>query len=175
MIIYFLRHASAGESLDDPKKDEARGLDKEGIRQCTYICKALAALNVTVDIIATSPLKRALQTASLVGNEIGFEGKMHKEDALRPEGTFNQFAEMMEKYRNHEAIMIVGHNPSESTFFARTISPSGKARIDFKKGSIAKVVAESQGAQLHWMLTPKVARTLYEVSAESARPKTKRK
>ncbi|MFL6299634.1 MAG: phosphohistidine phosphatase SixA [Terriglobales bacterium] len=175
MIIYFLRHASAGESLDDPKKDEARGLDKEGIRQCTYIGKALAALNVTVDMIATSPLKRALQTASLVGNEIGFEGKMHKEDALRPEGTFNQFAEMMEKYRNHEAIMIVGHNPSESTFFARTISPSGKARIDFKKGSIAKVVAESQGAQLHWMLTPKVARTLYEVSAESARPKTKRK
>ena len=44
MIIYFLRHASAGESLDDPKKDEARGLDKEGIRQCTYVGKALAAL-----------------------------------------------------------------------------------------------------------------------------------
>jgi phosphohistidine phosphatase len=116
-----------------------------------------------------------LQTASLVGNEIGFEGKLHREDALRPEGTFNQFAEMMEKYRNHEAIMIVGHNPNEASFLARTISPSGKARIDFKKGAIAKVVAESQGAQLHWMLTPKVARTLYEVSAESARPKTKRK
>jgi len=175
MIIYFLRHASAGESLDDPKKDEARGLDKEGIRQCTYVGKALAALNVTVDVIATSPLKRALQTASLVGNEIGFEGKLHREDALRPEGTFNQFAEMMEKYRNHEAIMIVGHNPNEASFLARTISPSGKARIDFKKGAIAKVVAESQGAQLHWMLTPKVARTLYEVSAESVRPKTKRK
>ena len=175
MIIYCLRHASAGESLDDPKKDEARGLDKEGIRQCTYIGKALAALHVTVDVIATRPLQRALQTASLVGNEIGFEGKLPKEDALRPEGSFNQFAEMMEKYRNHEAIMIVGHNPSETTFFARTISPSGKARVDFKKGAVAKVVAESQGAQLHWMLTPKVARTLYEVSAESVRPKTKRK
>ena len=50
MIIYFLRHASAGESLEDPKKDEARGLDKEGIRQCTYMGKALAALNVTVDV-----------------------------------------------------------------------------------------------------------------------------
>ena len=87
MIIYFLRHASAGESLDDPKKDEARGLDKEGIRQCTYVGKALAALDVSVDVIATSPLKRATQTASLVGNEIGFEGKLHKEDALRPEGT----------------------------------------------------------------------------------------
>ena len=40
---------------------------------------------------------------------------------------------------------------------------------------VAKVVAESPGAQLHWMLTPKVARTLYEVSTESVRPKTKQK
>jgi phosphohistidine phosphatase len=175
MILYFLRHASAGESLDDPKKDEARALDKEGIRQCTYVGRALAALNVSVDAIATSPLKRALQTAVLVGNEIGFEGKLHKEDALRPEANFNQFAEMMEKYRRHEAILIVGHNPSESAFLARTISPSGRARIDFKKGAVAKVVVESPGAQLHWMLTPKVARTLYEVSADSDRPKTKRK
>lgn len=175
MIIYFLRHASAGESLGDPKKDEARGLDKEGIRQCTYIGKALAALDVTVDVIATSPLKRATQTASLVGNEIGFEGRLHKEDALRPEGTFNQFAEMIEKYRHQEAVMIVGHNPTEANFLARTISPSGKVRIDFKKGAVAKVVAESQGAQLHWMLTPKVARTLYEISADKVRPKTKRK
>ena len=175
MIIYFLRHASAGESAQDPKKDEARGLDKEGIRQCTYVGRALAALNVSVDVIATSPLKRATQTASAVGNEMGFEGKLHKEDALRPEGTFSQFIEMIEKYRHHEAIMIVGHNPNETLFLARTISPSGKVRIDFKKGAVAKVVAQSQGAQLHWMLTPKVARTLYETSADKVRPKTKRK
>jgi len=85
------------------------------------------------------------------------------------------FIEMIEKYRHHEAIMIVGHNPSETNFLARTISPSGKVRVDFKKGAVAKVVAESQGAQLHWMLTPKVARTLYETSADKVRPKTKRK
>lgn len=175
MILYFLRHASAGEGLDDPKKDEARGLDKEGIRQCTYVGKALAALNVTVDVIATSPLKRALQTAALVGNEIGFEGKLNKEDALRPEGSFTQFIDMIEKYRNHEAIMIVGHNPSETVFLARTISPGGKTRIDLKKGAVAKVVAQSQGAQLHWLFTPKIARTLYEISADRVRPKTKRK
>ena len=168
MIIYFLRHASAGESLDDPKKDEARGLTRTmlgGRRNGPHF----------IDVIATSPLKRATQTASLVGNEIGFEGKLHKEDALRPEGTFTQFIDMIEKYRHFEAIMIVGHNPSETIFLARTISPSGKARIDFKKGAVAKVVAQSQGAQLHWMLTPKVARTLYETSAERVRPKTKRK
>jgi phosphohistidine phosphatase SixA len=31
MIIYFLRHASAGEPFANPKKDEKRALDKDGI------------------------------------------------------------------------------------------------------------------------------------------------
>ena len=71
MILYFLRHASAGEHFANPKKDEKRALDKEGIEQCGYIGRALAALDVQVDAIVSSPLKRCTQTASLVGNEIG--------------------------------------------------------------------------------------------------------
>jgi len=76
MFLYFLRHASAGQQLSSAKKDEKRGLDKDGIEQCGYIGRALAALGVQVDIIVSSPLKRATQTAALVGNEMGHEGKV---------------------------------------------------------------------------------------------------
>jgi len=31
MFLYFLRHASAGQQLSSAKKDEKRGLDKDGI------------------------------------------------------------------------------------------------------------------------------------------------
>jgi phosphohistidine phosphatase SixA len=68
MIVYFLRHANAGEPMANPKKDEKRALDKEGIGQCGTVGRALAALDVQVDAIISSPLKRAAQTASLVGN-----------------------------------------------------------------------------------------------------------
>ena len=68
MILYFLRHANAGKPLANPKKDEKRALDKEGIEQCGTVGRALAALDVQVDAIISSPLKRAAQTASLVGN-----------------------------------------------------------------------------------------------------------
>ena len=34
MFLYFLRHASAGQRLSSAKKDEKRGLDKDGIEQC---------------------------------------------------------------------------------------------------------------------------------------------
>ena len=76
MILYFLRHASAGEHVTNPKKDEKRALDKEGIEQCGFVGRALAALNAQVDAIVSSPLKRCTQTASLVGNELGYEGKL---------------------------------------------------------------------------------------------------
>ncbi len=91
MILYFLRHASAGEPLSNPKKDEKRALDQAGIEQCGYVGRALAALDVQVDVIISSPLKRAAQTASLVGNEMGHEGKLQLEDALRPTASFADF------------------------------------------------------------------------------------
>src|SRR6266571_4635817 len=102
MILYFLRHASAGQHLMNPKKDEKRALDKEGIEQCGYVGRALVALEVQVDAIVSSPLKRATQTASLVGNELGYEGKVQLEPALRPEATFAEFRRMLEKYAKHE-------------------------------------------------------------------------
>jgi phosphohistidine phosphatase len=99
MFLYFLRHASAGQSLISAKKDEKRGLDKDGIEQCGYIGRALAALGVQVEIIVSSPLKRSTQTAALVGNEMGHEGKLVMENALRPQASFSDFQKMLENTR----------------------------------------------------------------------------
>ena len=135
MVLYFLRHASAGQPVSNPKKDEKRALDETGIEQCGYVGRALAALDAQVDVIISSPLKRAAQTASLVGNEMGHEGKLQLEDALRPTATFADFRKMLDKYARHDAIMVVGHNPTLSEFLGRAISESGcEAAIDLKKG-----------------------------------------
>src|SRR6266571_6680499 len=140
MVIYFLRHASAGERMGNPKKDEKRPLDKSGIEQCGYVGRALSALDVQVDVILSSPLKRAAQTASLVGNEMGHEGKLQLEDGLRPTASFADFRKMLDKYARHEAIMVVGHNPSLSEFLGRAISPTGcEAALELRKGAVAKV------------------------------------
>ncbi len=176
MIVYFLRHASAGEHHTSPKKDEKRALDKEGIEQCGYIGRALAALQVQVDCIATSPLKRCTQTAVLVGNEVGYEGKLQMETGLRPEATFADFRRLLDKYSRLEAIMVVGHNPNLSQFLGAVISDSGcEASIELKKGSVAKIEMRRTSGTLHWCLTPKVLRVLYDTAVESSRPNTSRK
>src|SRR5207302_109331 len=176
MILYFLRHASAGEHLLNPKKDEKRALDKEGIEQCGYIGRALAALEVQVDAIISSPLKRATQTASLVGNELGYESKLQIEPGLRPQATFAEFRKLLDKYSRQEAIMVVGHNPNLSEFLGRTISDAGcEAGVDLKKGAVAKVETRRNSGTLHWGLTPKIVRTLYAAATESSRLKISRK
>jgi phosphohistidine phosphatase len=176
MIIYFLRHASAGEHHINPQKDEKRPLDKEGLEQCGYIGRALAAMEAQVDVIITSPLKRATQTASLVGNEMGYEGKLQIGNALRPEATFADFRKMLEEYSRQESIMVVGHNPNLSQFLGSVISESGcEASVDLKKGAVARVEMRRSSGTLQWCLTPKALRTLYAAAIESSRPKTSRK
>lgn len=179
MIIYFVRHASAGQSVANPKKDEKRPLDSDGIEQCGFVGRALAALNVQPDVIISSPLKRATQTASLIGNELGYEGKLQLEPAMRPEAAFADFRRMLEKYARHEAIMVVGHNPSITEFLARIISKSGsEALVDFKKGAVARAETARHAATLNWFFTPKLAReiqTAAAAAAEKSRPKTSRK
>ncbi len=176
MIIYFLRHASAGEPMNNPKKDEKRALDKVGVEQCGNVGRTLAALDVQVDAILSSPLKRAAQTASLVGNELSYEGKLQLEDALRPSASFADFRKLLDKYAKHDAIMVVGHNPNLSQFLGRCISETGcEATVELKKGAIAKLETGRNSSALHWCLTPKVLRALYAAAAESSRPKTSRK
>jgi len=176
MIVYFLRHASAGEPMANLKKDEKRALDSTGIEQCGYMGRALTALDVHVEVIISSPLKRAAQTASLVGNELSYEGKLQLEDALRPTAQFADFRKLLDKYAKHDSIMVVGHNPSLSEFTGRCISEPGcEASVELKKGAVAKVELGRNSAVLQWCITPKLVRTFYAVAAESSRPKTSRK
>jgi phosphohistidine phosphatase len=176
MIIYFLRHASAGQSILNPKKDEKRALDKDGIEQCGYVGRALAAIDAQVDIILSSPLKRATQTASLVGNEMGYEGKLQIEAALQPAANFSDFRRMLEKYAKLESVMVVGHNPNLSQFLGTVICDSGfEASVELKKGAVARVEMRRSSGTLQWCLTPKALRTLYAAAVESSRPNTSRK
>lgn len=175
MTIYFLRHASAGESLDDPKKDEKRPLDEDGILQARYIGRALAAADVNLETIISSPLKRAMQTATIVANELGFEQKIENDGAMRPEATYTLFQAMLRKHASAESIMVVGHNPSIKQFLSRMIGRQGQAAaIEFKKGAVAKVEVKRSEGTLLWSITPKLVANIHSLT-KSSLPKTSRK
>ena len=71
MNLYLMRHANAGVLRENLMLDAKRGLVKEGKEQCMLMARVLGALKVQIDVIVSSPLKRALQTAQFVGTELG--------------------------------------------------------------------------------------------------------
>jgi phosphohistidine phosphatase len=151
-------------------------LDKEGIDQCRYVGRWLAAINVQIEVVISSPLKRASQTASLVSNEIAHEGKLVLHPALRPEATYEDFRELLEENSKRDAIMVVGHNPNFSQFLSLMISQRGAdSAVELKKGAVARVDSDHRSATLQWCVTPKLVRTTQESSANSSRPKASRK
>jgi phosphohistidine phosphatase len=176
MFLYVVRHASAGQSKADPKKDEKRPLDKEGIEQCRQLGRVLAALKIEISVVISSPLKRAAQTAVLLSNEMGYEGKLIMSDALRPEAAFSAFRTLLAQHRNAEAVMVVGHNPSIGQFTSKLVSGGQNENcVDLKKGAATRLELKPRGAQIQWCVTPKIVRSVYESSTSSSRPKSSRK
>lgn len=166
MIIYFVRHASAGQKKLSGKKDEKRPLDPDGVQQCTQMGRVLSSMEVGVDAIISSPLKRATQTAALIANEIGYDGKLHIENALRPEAKYDHFRDMLRDYSKNESILVVGHNPNFSDFLGRTIAGSGeRAHVDMRKGAVAKIESKQKKYVLDWLLTPRLAKAAADANA----------
>lgn len=166
MIVYFVRHASAGQRKAHAAQDEKRALDRQGVVQAHQMGRLLAAVNVEVDAVISSPLKRATQTASLIANEIGYEQKIERDVSLRPDATFDSFRRLLANHERKEAIMVVGHNPTISEFLSAVLSRGGDIEIvELKKGSVAKVDMHSNKAgALNWCVTPKLVQAAYDAA-----------
>ena len=175
MNLYILRHASAGVRRASPTLDLKRPLDKEGKDQCLLIARYLNALKVQFDLIASSPLKRALQTASLVGTEVAYEGKIQIADALSPSGTVAGFQALVTTLSTHENVLVVGHNPNLPEFLGSLICAPRPAGIRMRKGAIARVDCTRRPGQLISVLDPRILRLVYASAAKSSRRKTSRK
>jgi phosphohistidine phosphatase len=182
MNLFLLRHASAGTRRTNPVLDLRRPLDKAGKRDCLLLGNTLTSMNVSFDLIVSSPLKRSLQTASLVGTETGYEQKILLSDALAPSATFAQFEKLLVECAGYESVLVVGHSPNLVQFLGLLMQPAQTtktnrppASVRLRKGGIARLNFERGAATLQWMLDPRVVRTLYTSSTIRSRRKTSRK
>lgn len=178
MNLFILRHASAGERRQNPILDRKRPLDKEGKRHCIQLAHVLNGLKIQFDLIISSPLKRSLQTASLVGTETGYESQILLSNALAPEATLRDFQRLLSECRDYENVLVVGHNPNITQFLAALLVPHNATTtpsIRLRKGSLARLSLTRAPAMLQWLLDPRPIRVLYTTSTKSSRRKTSRK
>lgn len=175
MNLYLMRHANAGTPRGNALLDAKRPLIKEGKEQCMLMARAMSALKVQVDVVVSSPLKRALQTAQFVATELGCEAKVEISPALAPGADFGDFQRMLAQYAHYEGVLAVGHNPNAFQFLGRLITGNGGAAIRMRKGSVARVDLDRHPPLLQWLIDPRSARAIYASVQKSSRPKTSRK
>jgi phosphohistidine phosphatase len=178
MNLFILRHASAGIPRSNALLDAKRPLDKDGKRQCLHLAHVLNALKIQFDLVVASPLKRSIQTASLVGTETGYEAQIVISKALSPEATFQDFQKLLQEHSERENILVVGHNPNISSFLGALLVPPAAhtpAQIRLRKSSIARLSITRGPATLQWLLDPRTVRALYATSTKSSLRKISKK
>lgn len=187
MNLYILRHASAGVRRINPVLDRKRPLDKEGKKYCLQLADVLNSMKLQFDLVVSSPLKRCMQTASLVGTETGYEAKIMPSEALAPDASLAQFRTLLHECAEYENLLLVGHNPNLTGFVTSLLAPvqnfsaidvdggPGFAPVRLRKGSLARLNITRGPATLQWLLDPRTVRALYATSTTKSRAKTARK
>jgi len=151
VILYFLRHGKAGSPR--PTNDDARELTDRGRVALRAAAPLWRRLNLRPDVVLSSPLPRALQTAELFCEAVG--GKPTTDDALRPGASWGQLARAMAAHPDARRIMFVGHEPDLS---AAIVELTGAASVRMRKGGLACIefygVPEPGGGEIAWLLDP---------------------
>jgi phosphohistidine phosphatase len=152
MKLYFLRHGLAGDRETWMGDDFDRPLTDEGKERMAREAATIAKLNLNLDVILTSPLVRAYQTAEIVAQHLNLTDRLVKDDRLSPGFGSSQLAGILKAYPEAKALMLVGHEPDFSQIIGELI---GGGRITCKKGSLACVeLTKSRQGELAWMIPP---------------------
>lgn len=174
MNLYVLRHASAGTKRPNPLLDVKRPLDREGKHHSLRLAHLLNALKIQFDLIASSPLKRALQTASMVGTELGYDKHILLSSGLSPTASFADFQKLLHEVEDNETVLVVGHNPNLAGFLGHLLTPPSTrtaANIRLRKGSIARLTVDRGSFQLQSLLDPRLIRAIYTTATKTKRPR----
>jgi len=156
MLCYFLRHGPAGDRETWQGSDFDRPLTPDGRKRIAQEAKTIAALDLELDEIITSPLVRARQTAEIVAKELRQLDALRQDDRAGLDFSVAQLDAILRDHAESKRIMLVGHEPSMSQTIGDVI---GGGDVDLKKGALAcvEVTRESPPrGRLLWLAAPKL-------------------
>src|SRR3974390_2239966 len=146
MQIYLLRH---GIAEPHAASDSERDLIEEGGQKLPQVLRVAAKAGVAPSLILSSPYKRALATAKIAAETLGYKGEIVRSQALLPDAALEE-----------ESLLLSGHEPQFSSLGAYLLGVPELA-IDFKKGALLAIEIPEFGVRprgaLKWMLRDKIA------------------
>ncbi len=156
--LYLVRHAIAAEPGPEYPDDTKRPLTDDGVSRFRKAVAGLAALDVEVELVLTSPLTRARQTADLLSTGLDGHPAVVETGALAPGAPYKALMAELGRHARRTAVALVGHDPSIGQAAARLIgSPSA---LVFRKGGVCRIDVDRlppvAPGRLAWFAPPRL-------------------
>jgi phosphohistidine phosphatase len=166
MQLVLIRHGIAGDRAEfaaTGQDDGLRPLTKEGRRKMAKNARGLRRIVKSIDILASSPLTRAQQTAKIVAT--AYEGhEIATVRALVPEAPLKEVLRWLRRQRATAIVAAVGHEPQLGELITWLLTGQRQRPIELRKGGVCAIEFDGRAAQgsghFGWMLTPALLRRL---------------
>jgi phosphohistidine phosphatase len=160
--LYLIRHAIAEDRGERWPDDAKRPLTHRGIEKMHEVVAGLRALDAVVDVVLSSPLVRAKQTADILLEGLKPAPELVVTAALAPGSTPAQVAEDLARHDARGALVLVGHEPGLGELGAWLIG--ARTPLGLKKGGVCLIevpnLPPTRPGQLVWLATPGMLRAL---------------
>ena len=166
MELYLLRHGEAGTRIPVASKDLERGITAAGKEELKEVAGGMLELGLEFDLVATSPLRRARETALVVNRAMKRKEEVEEWPELSPEGSKDGFYRRLGKLRSTSTVLCVGHEPYLTTAMGEIIGGEDGPgpRILLRKAGLARLTVSrftpKIGGELRWLMTPKLIRRM---------------
>jgi phosphohistidine phosphatase SixA len=153
IALYLLRHAHAGDPARWTGDDARRPLSAKGRLQADRLARHLAALQLGVDAIVSSPKVRARETAEPIARALGMSVRI--DDRLAGGLTIRGLDAVLSDAGDPGATIVVGHDPDFSDLLGDL---AGAPSLAMRKGTLARLDGprplREGGLLLRWLLPP---------------------
>jgi phosphohistidine phosphatase len=136
MDLYLIRHGDA-ESISLAKPDHNRELTAKGRESIRKAAEMWKKIIKSFDVIASSPLIRAVQTAEIIADVFNYKEEIIVEKKITSGSKPEDLIDFI-KSLDENNIAIIGHEPDLSRDLSALVSSSGMY-AEFKRGYIAKI------------------------------------
>jgi phosphohistidine phosphatase len=168
MELYVLRHGIAVDRGEPGYAVDAdRPLTAEGLKKMRQIAQGMKSMELSFDLVLSSPYLRAKQTAEIVAGVLMIEKHMELSMNLEPDGSIKSLlAELKKNYAGRRSVLVVGHEPLLSQLISVLVSGNDGLLIVMKKGGLCKLTIDEltigRCAALDWLMTPRQMMCLKE-------------
>lgn len=138
-ILYLLRHAKSSWR-DLAIDDFDRPLNNRGLKDAPLMGQMLSKKNIIVDSVISSPAKRAIDTAKIITNNLGYTKNIILDKNIY-DASLNTLLSTIRNFDdNLKKIMLIGHNPGLTDlsnyltkYFIENIPTCGVVALEFDK------------------------------------------